>query len=78
MVVIKIQVGKNMVEDILLDGGSNLNIMTKELQKWLGFPSPKLTPYTLWMANQTITKPIGLIKDLKIHIHGIFTLQHSQ
>jgi hypothetical protein len=23
------------------------------------------------MADQTITKPIGLIKDLKIHIHGI-------
>jgi hypothetical protein len=47
MVVIKIQVGKNMVEDVLLDGGSNVNIMTKELQKWLRLPSPKLTPYTL-------------------------------
>jgi hypothetical protein len=45
MVVIKIQVGKNMVEDILLGGGSNTNIMTKELQKWLRPPSPKLAPY---------------------------------
>jgi hypothetical protein len=33
MVVIKIQVGKNMVEDILLDGKSSMNIMTEELQE---------------------------------------------
>jgi hypothetical protein len=63
-------VGKNMVEDILLDGGSDANIMTKELQKWLGLPSPKPTPYTLWMGDQTITKLVRFIKDLKIHIHG--------
>jgi hypothetical protein len=48
-----------------------MNIMTKELWKWLGLPSPKPTLNTLRMANQTITKLIGLIKDLKINIHGI-------
>jgi hypothetical protein len=31
----------------------------------------KLAPYTLRMANQTLTKLIGLIWHLKIHIHGI-------
>jgi len=60
-----------MVEDVLLDGRFSMNIMTKELWKQLGLPSPKLAPYTLWMADQTITKPIELIKDLKIHVHGI-------
>jgi hypothetical protein len=69
--MIQIQVGKNMVEGILLDGGFNMDIMTKELRKWLGLPSPKPTPYTLQMADQTITKLVRLIKDLKIHIHGI-------
>jgi len=28
-------------------------------------------PYNLHMANQTIAKPFGLIKDMKIFIHGI-------
>ncbi len=28
-------------------------------------------PYNLCMANQTIAKPFGFIKDLKIFIHGI-------
>jgi len=31
MVVIPIHVGKNLVEDVLLDGGSKVNIITKDL-----------------------------------------------
>jgi hypothetical protein len=31
----------------------------------------KPKPYNLCMVNQTIAKPLGLIKDLKIHVHGI-------
>jgi hypothetical protein len=38
-------VGKNIIEDVLLDGGFGVNIMTKELQKWLRLPNLKLTPY---------------------------------
>jgi hypothetical protein len=57
-----------MVENVLLDGGSSVNIMTKELRKQLKLLMPKPT---FWMADQTITKPIGLIKDLKVHIQGI-------
>jgi hypothetical protein len=28
-------------------------------------------PYNLHMANQTITKPLGISRDLKIFVHGI-------
>ncbi len=31
---------------------------------------PKPTPCNMCMANQTIIKPLGLIKDLKIIVHG--------
>jgi hypothetical protein len=37
----------------------------------LGVSKPKPTLYNLHMADQTIVKPLGLIKDLKILIHGI-------
>jgi len=37
----------------------------------LGLPKPKLAPYNVRMADQTTTKPVGLIKDLKIYVHGI-------
>jgi hypothetical protein len=71
MVVIQVQVGKNIVEDFLLDGGTTINIMIKNLRTKLGLPKPRPTPYHLRMANQSITKPLRIIKKLKIHIHGI-------
>ncbi len=37
----------------------------------MGLPKPKPTPYNITMADQTTTKLVGLIKDMKIHVHGI-------
>jgi hypothetical protein len=71
MAMIWVQVGKNIVKYVLLDGGSGVNIMVNELWKWLRFPNLKPSSCTLWMANQTITKLVRLIKDFKIQIHGI-------
>jgi len=51
MVVIQIQIGNNTIEDALLDGGSKVNIITKQLKLRLGFPKPKLAPYNLRMAD---------------------------
>jgi hypothetical protein len=56
---------------VLLDGGSRFNITMEKLKVQLGLSKPKHAPYNLCMANQTIAKPLGLIKDLKILVHGI-------
>ncbi len=56
---------------MLLDGGSKSNIITKQLRLRLGVPKPKPAPYNLRMENQTTTKPVGSIRDLKIYVHGI-------
>jgi len=71
MAVIQVQIGNNTIEDVLLDGGSGVNIIPKQLRLRLGLPKPKITPYNLKMVDQTTTKPVGLIKDLKIYVHGI-------
>jgi len=71
MVVIQVQVGKKIVEDVLIDGGASVNIIIKNLITKLGLPKPKLAPYTLKMANQNMTKPLRIIRNLRIHIHGI-------
>jgi hypothetical protein len=60
-----------MTNDVFLDGGLDVNIITKELRIRLGLPKPKFAPYNLWMADQTTTKPIGLIKDLRMYVHSI-------
>jgi hypothetical protein len=43
--------GKNIMGDVLLDGGLGVNIVTKDLTKKLGLPFLKPTPYTLRMGN---------------------------
>ncbi len=62
---------KNTIEDVLLDGAFRVNIIIEQLRLRLGLPKPKPTPYNPRMAYQTITKLVGLIRDLKIYIHGI-------
>jgi hypothetical protein len=59
------------MEDVLLDGGYGVNIITEQLRLTLRLPKLKPTPYNLRMANKTTTKPLGLIRDLKIYVHGI-------
>jgi len=71
MVVIHVQVGKNFIEDVLLDGDSGVNIIIEKLRVQLGLSKPKPAPYNLHLAYQTIAKPLGLIKDLRILVHGI-------
>jgi hypothetical protein len=56
---------------MLLDGGSRVNIITEKLRVQLGLSKLKPTPYDLHLADQTIAKPLGLIKDLRILVHGI-------
>ena len=71
MPVISICIGKNIVDHVLLDGGSRVNIITKEERRRLGLSKPSPAPFNLKMANGTIAKPTGLLRDVKIHIHGI-------
>jgi hypothetical protein len=82
MVVIQVYIGKNTIEDVLLDGGFGVNIIIEQLRLRLGLPKLKPTPYNLRMANQTIIKLVGLIRDLKIYVYGIlyitiFTILHN-
>ncbi len=56
---------------MFLDGGSRVNIITDKLKLQLSLFKPNLEPYNLHMVDQTIAKPLGLIKNLKIFIHGI-------
>jgi hypothetical protein len=45
--------------------------LPENMKVQLGLTKLNLTPYNLRMANQTIAKPLGLIRDLKTFVHGI-------
>ncbi len=52
-------------------GRVSMNMIIEQLCIKLGLPKPKPAPYHLKMVNWTMTKPLGIIQDLKIYIHGI-------
>jgi hypothetical protein len=54
-----------------LDGGFKVDIIIRGLRVQLGLSKSKLAPYNLHIAHQTIVKSLSLIKDLKIHVHGV-------
>ncbi len=67
---------------MLIDGGFGVNIIIENLGIQLGLSKPNLVPYNLPMVDQNIAKLFGLIKDLKIFVHGIpymvtFTIIYS-
>jgi len=45
--------------------------LTSLLKIQLGLSKPNPMPYNLHMLDQTIAKALGLIRDLKIFVHGI-------
>jgi len=51
MAIIHVQLGKTFIEDVLLDGGFRVNIITKKLRVYLGLSKPKPTPYNLRMLE---------------------------
>jgi hypothetical protein len=57
MAIIQVQIRKNFIEDVPLDGGSRVNIIMEKLKVQLGLSKPKHAPYNLFMAYQTIAKP---------------------
>jgi hypothetical protein len=60
-----------MVDNVLLDGGSKVNVITNELRQKLGLPPPQPTPFNLQMAIFSFNKPLGIIPNIRIRIHGI-------
>jgi hypothetical protein len=71
MAVIQIQIGKNFIGDVLIDGGSKINIVIDNLKVQLGLSQPNPMPCNLHMVDKIIAKPFSLIRDLKIFVHGI-------
>jgi hypothetical protein len=59
------------LEDVLIDEGVSVNIITKNFITKLGLPKPKPIPYHLRMADKSMTKLLEIIKNLRIHVHGI-------
>ncbi len=70
MLVVQVRVGKFGVWNVLLDGGSGVDIISKNLGKKLELKRLQPIPFVVKMADQKKVQPLGLIKNLKIDLVG--------
>ncbi len=68
MPVVQVRVGKFEIRDVLFNGGSSVNIISKSLKRKLELKKPQSAPFVVQMVNQWKVQQIGLIKNLKINL----------
>ena len=67
------QIGDYDMDYIILDLGSDVNILTR--QNWESMWKPRLdwSPVQLWIANQAKVLPIGRLSQVLVEIEGLWT-----
>jgi hypothetical protein len=69
MVIIQVQVGKNIVEDVLIDGRASVNIIIKNLKTKLGLPKSKQTPNHFRSEYDQIVRNLHTWYSIYSHIY---------
>ena len=69
-VEIEVIVVDKVVPNVLVDGGSGLNILPEHTMKKLGLSLTGPSPFVINMANQSPSTPLGMIKDCRITTGG--------
>ena len=59
--------------DVILDLGSDVNVLTKQTWEQMGKPTLAWSPIQLRLANQQKIVPLGRFLDLQIDIDGVST-----
>ena len=67
---IEVMVVDKVIPNVLVDGGSGLNILPDHIMKKLGLSPTGPSPCMINMANQSPAVPLGMIKDCRISTGG--------
>jgi hypothetical protein len=69
--LLTVQMGNGTLDNVFLDNGSGVNLITEEKQRRLGLKDRQPTPFRLRMVDQTVKDPVEMMPNVRIHIHGI-------
>ena len=71
MPMISIIIKSGRVPNVLIDGGSGVNIITYTLRRKLGLNKIEPAPFTIKMVDQRKVMPKGIIRDVRLDVGGI-------
>ena len=60
--------------DVILDLGSEVNVLTKQTWEKMGKPTLEWSPIQLILANQQKIMPLGRLPSVLVDIYGVNTL----
>ena len=69
---VDLQINEFLIPKVVLDFGSQVNILTKDTWEKLGRPQLVKSDYYLKLADQGLIKPLGLCRNVETTIMGIF------
>jgi hypothetical protein len=67
------QIGEYEIDYVVLDLGSEVNVMTKQTWALMGKPKLIYSPIRLCMANQQAVSPFGRLEHVPVDIDGVRT-----
>ena len=68
---IAIQYRGMVIENVLIDGGAGVNIVTKTNCEKFGWQDWLLVPFLVRMADQWRVRPLGILRNIFLDIGGI-------
>lgn len=68
------QIGEYEMDQVILDLGSEVNVMPKQTWKRMGRPTLQWSPIQLRMANQQNILPMGILQGVIVDIEGASAL----
>ena len=66
-----IQIGDYEVDSVILDLGSDVNILTKQTWQKMGRPAFGWSPVQFWLDNQAKVQPAGRASNLVVNVEGM-------
>ena len=68
-----VQIGDYDMDYIILDLGSDVNILTQKMWERMGNLRLDWSPIQLWLANQANVLPIGRLSNVLVDVEGLRT-----
>ena len=65
------QIGEFEMDEVILDLGSEVNVLTKKTWEQMGIPKLARSHLHLWLANQQRVSPLGRLPQVPIDIDGV-------
>ena len=65
------QIGEFEMDEVILDLGSEVNVLTKKTWEQMGIPKLARSPIHLRLANQQRVSPLGRLPQVPVDIDGV-------